>query len=155
MHCIKDQRASCHILPGFPQRMTGKRPQLPDTVHSTPETAGYRQQVTDPNHLIAGRFFQIDFFHVFFCSYQLRKYRSILISHRIQIRPQNRFETRATCSEPISRQSPVSHVIAWTLTRCSHNLPQLCQSFFLPVPSSVCIFQDFLFPHQSWPVGLC
>ena len=37
---------------------------------------GYRQQVTDPNHLIAGRFFQIDFFHVFFCSYLLRKYRS-------------------------------------------------------------------------------
>ena len=45
----------------------------------------------------------------------------------------------------ISRQSPVSHVIAWTLTRCSHNLPQLCQSFLLPVPSSVCYFSSFSF----------
>ena len=154
MHCIKDQRASCHILPGFPQRMTGKRLDYQIQYTAPQKLQGYRQQVTDPNHLIAGRFFQIDFFHVFSAPICCVNTEAYLKSHRIQIRPKNQFETRATCSEPISRQSPVSHVIAWTLTRCSHNLPQLCQSSF--TCSIICVyFSSFLFPHQSWPVGLC
>lgn len=133
--------------------MTGKRLDYQIQNTAPQKLQGYRQQVTDPNHLIAGRiFFRLIFFMFFSAPICCVNTEAYLKSHRIQIRPKNRFETRATCSEPISRQSPVSHVIAWTLTRCSHNLPQLCQSFFY-LFHHLCVFSSFPFSSSILACG--